>query len=91
MRICKRVVKTMNPRKGSFMFSRQTGNLQAHGYGVGEWRYKIQDSRGSAFADRETGPKWKVWTELEEGEGMNGSHWVEKGVRRLRFEVERLE
>ena len=42
-------------------------------------------------AGEETDTKWKTWAQLDEGEGMGLGIWSENGLRRLRYEVERLE
>ena len=100
VKICKRMIKTLRPRKGSLVFGRQTGNLKGQEVRntptVGKdspmiWRHDVESfAKLWEVAGRETGTKWKTWGELDEAEGMTTGHWGEDGLRRLRFEVERV-
>ncbi|KAL6718758.1 hypothetical protein ACLMJK_002992 [Lecanora helva] len=97
LRICKRLIKILKPRKGSLVFGRQTGNIQGREVpprthalkdGAMIWRHDPQSfQRLWDIAGRETDTRWKTWVELLERPG----HWAEEGIRRLNFEVERLE
>lgn len=57
------------------------------------WRHDVESFKKMwDVAGEETGTKWKVWAELDTGEGMDGKRqWAEKGLRRMRFDVERLD
>ena len=98
LKICKRVIKILSPRKGSLIFGRQTGNIEGRvvprkTHGLKEqspiWRHdpesfkKMWDRAGA-----ETGTKWRIWAELAPD---RPDHWAEEGIRRMRYEVERLE
>lgn len=99
--ICKKVIKILKPHKGSLVFGRQTGNLKGRDvppatHGVRDaamiWRHDVDSFKKMwEIAGEETGTKWKTWAKLDEGEGMQPDHWAEEGLRRLRFEVERLD
>ena len=101
MKICKRIIKTLKPQKGSMVFGRQTGNVRGREVPstprVGDgsamiWRHDVESfTRLWNEAGRETGTKWKTWGELDELEGMTSVNWAEEGIRRLRFQVERVE
>ena len=100
LKVCKRIIKTLRPRKGSTVFGRQTGNLKGHEvpqeisrkHSSVVWRHDVESfTRLWDIAGQETGTKWKTWGMLDEGEGMGPGHWAEEGLRRLRFEVERME
>ena len=101
LRVCKRIIKTLRPTKGSMVFGRQTGNVRGQEVRnpspVGSdpkiiWRHSVESfTELWEIAGRETGSKWKVWGDLTSAEGMGPGHWGEDGLRRLRFEVERME
>ena len=101
VRVCKRMIELLKPRKGSMVFGRQVGNLIAQETEnkaslaknpSRAWRHNIESfEKLWHAAGQETGTKWKTWAELDTGEGAGPGHWSEAGIRRLRFEVERLE
>ncbi len=101
LQICKRIVKVLKPRKGSMVFGRQMGNLKGQEVPatprVGNdlkmnWRHDVESfGRLWEVAGRETGTRWKAWAMLDGNEGMGPGHWGEEGLRRLTFEVERVE
>ncbi|KAL8831867.1 MAG: hypothetical protein Q9191_000619 [Dirinaria sp. TL-2023a] len=101
LKICKRAIEILKPQKGSIVFGRQTGNLKAQeveNAASGEkdasmvWRHDAESFKKLWHAAaQETGTQWKLWAELDTGEGMGVGHWSEPGLRRLRFEVERIE
>ena len=98
LKICKRVIKILKPQKSSLIFGRQTGNVKGtevvpktHGLHNSStiWRHDPDSfKRLWDIAGRETDTKWKTWAELEE---RRPDHWAEDGIRRMKFEVERLE
>ncbi|CAD6587458.1 MAG: hypothetical protein ASARMPREDX12_002851 [Alectoria sarmentosa] len=101
LKVCKRIIKTLKPQKGSLVFGRQTGNVKGQAVRntspVGNdpriiWRHSVESfAKLWDVAGAETGTKWKTWGELDEAEGMTVGHWAEPGISRLRFEVERVE
>ena len=100
LKICKKIIKVLKPRKGSIVFGRQMGNLraqEARNPPVGQvptvvWRYDVESfTKLWDVAGRETGTKWKTCGRLDSGEGMGPGHFLEEGLRRLSFKVERLE
>ncbi|CAF9924009.1 hypothetical protein IMSHALPRED_006057 [Imshaugia aleurites] len=101
LKICKRIIKTLKPRKGSTVFGRQMGNLKGQEVPnksvVGQdssfiWLHDVESfTRLWDTAGRETGTKWKTWGALNDAEGMGTNHWGEKGVQGLRFEAVRVE
>lgn len=101
VKICKRIIKTLKPQKGSLVFGRQTGNVKGLETPatpvVGKdppmiYRHSL-DSFTELWdlAGRETGTKWKTSGKLDQAPGRNAVHWSEPGLRRLTFEVERVE
>lgn len=100
LRICKRIIKTLKPAKGSLLFGRQIGAVRAGEREMlpavgGErpmvWRHDAHSfKRLWEVAGSETGTKWKTWSQLDGGEGMV-HNWNGDPVCRLIFEVERLE
>ena len=102
VKICKKVIKTLRPRKGSTVFGRQVGCLKAKevvtgGMGVDKstsrwWRHDIESiTKLWDLAGEETGTQWETWGRLDVDEGMGTSSWSEEGVRQLKFEVKRIE
>lgn len=102
LKICKGVIRLLKPQKGSMVFGRQTGNLKGQeikptpGLSVSNkptaWRHDVDSFRRLwDTAGEETGTKWETWGMLDEGEGMGPSTFAEKGFKRLRFEVVRVE
>ncbi|CAD6590169.1 MAG: hypothetical protein ASARMPRED_004599 [Alectoria sarmentosa] len=56
------------------------------------WRHSVESfAKLWDVAGAETGTKWRTWGQLDEAEGMTVGHWAELGIRRLRFEVARME
>ncbi len=101
VKICKRIIKTLKPQKGSMVFGRQTGNVRgrevpntprvSNDSAAMIWRHDVGSfARLWDEAGRETGTMWKTWGELDELEGMTTGHWAEEGIRRLKFQVERV-
>ena len=98
LKLCKRIIKVLKPRKGSLIFGRQTGNLKGQevpgGSCVGDsnavvWRHDVESfTKLWEVAGRETETKWKTWGELD---GTGIPNWGEEGFRWFRFEVERVE
>ena len=101
MKICKKIIEVLKPVKGSLVFGRQTGNIRGQEVpktitGIKDsptiWRHDPDSFKKMwEIAGQETGTKWHTSAQLDEGEGMMRTHWAEEGIRRLRFEVERLE
>lgn len=101
IKVCKRMIRILKPQKGSLVFGRQTGNLKGQEvaraiHNANEASKVWRHDPGSfekmwEVAGEETGTKWKAWAQLDTGEGMGPDHWAEKGLRRLKFEVERTE
>lgn len=99
--ICKRIIKTLKPQKGSSVFGRQTGNVKGRAVDNKHddkanaepvWRHDADTFKKMwGIAGEETRTRWKALAQLDEGEGMGMGHWAEPGLCRLRFEVERLE
>jgi ubiquinone/menaquinone biosynthesis C-methylase UbiE len=101
--VAKRVIRVLKPQIGSLVFGRQIGTIKAremesksktHGVNdtAGVWSHDTDSFRKLwEIAGNETGTRWKTWVELDEGVGMNTRNWAEDGLRRLRYEVERLE
>lgn len=101
LKICKTIIKVLKPQKGSTVFGRQTGNLKGQEVQVeapvvkaGEvvWRHDVESfTKLWDVAGAETGTRWKTWRMLDVADGMGPGHWAEEGLRRLRFEVVRVE
>ena len=98
VRVCKRIVRLLRPRKGSLVFGRQVGDLEA-----GEYRHPSNKGGvmlrhdGASFermwrlVGEETGTRWGVRSSLVGGE-MEWREWMKEGrARRLVWEVEREE
>lgn len=91
---CTRMAKLLKPQPGSTVFGRQMGNVEALSVeiqGKTLWQHDPRsfEEMWKKVGD-ETGTQWKVVAELDEGEGMDETHWSSKGCRRLKFEVTRL-
>ena len=101
VKVYKRIIHVLKPRRGSLVFGRQTGNLMGGEVcnraaikkeGTMIWRHDVDSfTRLWNVAGRATGTEWKTWATLDTGEGMGPSHFAEEGLRRLRFEVVRVE
>lgn len=103
LKICKRIIKMLKPQKGSMVFGRQVGILKGRemenmpGIRTRDpkriWRHDVETfAELWNVAGRETDTKWKTWGTLDQGDGMGVGHFAERNeIRRLRFEVERLE
>ena len=101
LKICKRIIRTLKPAKGSLCFGRQTGNVKGResenlptvgGEKVMVWRHDVESFKKLwDVASSETGTKWKTWGQLDHGEGMGFGGWIEEGTCRFKFEVERVE
>lgn len=103
VKACKAMIKILKPRKGSIVFGRQTGNLKGqeverrkqnfdHSGGAPLWRHDVESfTKLWDLAGATTGTKWKTWGTLDEAEETGSGHWAEKGIRQLKFEVERVE
>ena len=101
LKICKRIIKTLKPQKGSLFFGRQTGNVKGREVpnlpSLGRkrpmvWRHDVESFKKLwDVAGSETGTQWKTWGQLDRGEGMADHNWSEEGMRRFLFEVERVE
>ena len=103
LKICKRVIKTLRPRKGSSVFGRQVGSLKAKEVippgemgidksGSRWWRHDVESfTKLWDLAGEETGTKWETWGRLDVDEGMGTSSWSDEGMRQLKFEVKRVE
>lgn len=102
LKICKRVIKTLKPRKGSTVFGRQLACLKAKevvtgGMGFDKsgsrwWRHDVESfTKLWDLAGEETGTKWKTWGRLDVDERMGTSSWNDEGTRQLKFEVQRVE
>ncbi|MCJ1298531.1 hypothetical protein MMC08_001321 [Hypocenomyce scalaris] len=102
VKVAKRVARLLKPRKGSLVLGRQVGTVKPGEYphrtnptGV-MWRHD-----GASFASmwkevgEATGTKWDVNATLDERSGFagktQGSEWSNPNMRRLRFEVQRVE
>ena len=101
IRICKKTIELLKPRKGSMIFGRQTAGLtgqEVKNAASGNrdastvWRHNAESFKKLWHAaGQETGTKWKIWAELDMGEGMGPGHWSGPDLRRLRFHVERMD
>jgi hypothetical protein len=93
--VCKRIVQILRPQMGSAVFGRQVGALEAKA--VERERGRIWQHDAESFkrmwevVGAETGTRWRTWAELDVAEGMGEGHWGGEGIRRLRFEVQRVE
>lgn len=100
LKVCKRIIKTLKPVKGSLVFGRQLGTINGGeresyktlaGLNNKTWRHDVSTFKKLwDVAGAETGTKWRTWSQLDEGEGMNHT-WTGDSVLRLMFEVERME
>ena len=96
IRACKRIIKLLKPHDGSTIFGRQMGNLNAMAiqnflHGGTMWQHDPSTFEHMwKVVGEETGTRWNVRAELDEGEGWNQTHWTSEGCRRLKFEVTRL-
>ena len=99
--VCKRIIKILKPRKGSFVFGRQTGNVKGQetvavvnkikGKGT-VWKHNAESFKEIwNIAGRETGTRWKATVWLDEQVDQSRLSWHEDGARKIVFEVERLE
>ena len=98
LEICKRIIKTLKPVKGSLLFGRQTRNVKGREsenlptVGGMVWRHDVESFKKLwDVAGSDTGTKWKKWGQLDHGKGMGASRWREEGGCWLTFEVERVE
>ena len=93
---CKRIAKLLKPHSSSKVFGRQLGNVKARevcwdGEGGMMWQQDPQSFEEMwQTVGEDTGTRWKVIAELDEGEAMDKLHWSGSGCRRLKFEVTRL-
>ena len=99
--VCKRMIRILKPRKGSVVFGRQSGNVTAHET-VGAinqikrsgkiWSHNAESmERMWDVAGSETGTKWKTTVQLDEEWEKSRMAWHDDGLRKLVFEIERLE
>ncbi|KAI4156944.1 MAG: hypothetical protein L6R39_000896 [Caloplaca ligustica] len=100
--ICQLITRLLRPQKGSLVIGRQVGNLAAGEMGENAankfldrgkvWRH-INDSFRRMWLEvgEMTGTKWDVRIESLVMENEWRKEWRQEGVRRLVFEVERME
>ena len=102
LKICKRVVKTLRPQKGSTVFGRMTarviaGEVRTEGMKFGRdssawWRHDVDSfTKLWDLVGQEMGSKWKTWARLDRDEGMGSAAWGEKETRQMKFEVVRVD
>ena len=101
VKICKRIVKTLKPQKGSIVFGRQTGNINGQVTegainkisGSGEiWKHSVESFHMMwDLAGRETGTHWRTTVEYDDEWDSTNMPWHEEGFKKVIFEVERLE
>ena len=103
LKICKRVIRTLRPRKGSTVFGRQAACVRAKEVVMGGMA--VDDKTGSRWwwhdvesftklwdlAGEQTATKWVTWAGLDTDEGMGTNSWNDEGMRQLKFEVQRVE
>ena len=96
IKVCKRMIKVLKPKKGSTVFGRQVGEVKATerkrwASGQDVWRHDEESFiRMWQVVGEETGTKWGVETDMLSGWGLGGSHTGNE-VRRLWFEVVRVD
>ncbi|KAI4191846.1 MAG: hypothetical protein LQ346_004574 [Caloplaca aetnensis] len=100
--ICRQMIRLLRPQKGSLVIGRQVGNLAAGEMGENAankfldkghvWRHNDGSFRRMwAEVGEVTGTRWDVRVDSLVMEDEWRKEWRQEGVRRLVFEVERME
>lgn len=102
LQICQQIVRLLRPQKGSLVIGRQVGNVAAGEMGENAvnkfmdrgkvWRHN-EDSFRKMWEQvgKMTGTRWDVKVDSLIMEDEWRKEWRQEGVRRLVFEVERME
>lgn len=76
---------------GSAVFGRQVGALEAKAVERERGRIWQHDAESFKRMWEAVEAETRTWAELDVAEGMGEGHWGGEGIRRLRFEVQRVE